>query len=48
MEIVLVGDDHEKVGYVDEARKKGDGPVIGDFESLTETQHAISLGSHEK
>lgn len=43
MEIVLTGENHEKVDIVDRARKKGDGPVIGGFESMRETQHAIAM-----
>ena len=43
MEIVLIGDNHEKIDYVDRARKKGDGPVIGDFKSMREIQHAIAM-----
>ena len=42
MKIVLVGVNYEKIDYVDRARKKGDGPVIDDFESLTKTQHTIA------
>ena len=30
MEIVLIGENYEKIDYVDRARKKGHGPVIGD------------------
>ena len=40
MEIILVGDDYEKVDYVDRARRKG--PAIGDSVAVRETQHAIA------
>ena len=43
MKVVLVGDNREKIDIVDRMRRKGDGPVIGDFESMRETQHAIAL-----
>ena len=44
MEVVPIGDNHEKMDYVaDLARKEGDGPAIGDFESMRETQHAIAM-----
>ena len=43
MEIAFIGENYEKIDYVDRARKKGDGPVIGDFNSMTEAQHAIAM-----
>ena len=45
IEIRITGDEKEKIDYIDRKRKKRDGPIIGDFESMIETQFAVAMVS---